>query len=396
MRDNKEEIEFLFKKMLKDQEEKAPEDKIYQKDIKDVGKFKVQWKICGILGYQIFDMDKITYKFGETLEDPDVTLVIRDNKLAPRLLKGEVFEFESIPGYKNEFKINYAEGWKILETETGKKRVRKLSKPFVIARFNEHKKYHPFVLSRLPIFRKIVVGTRKTENDIGYYIPINQSVGTFESQILPVKVIKSFIDKASSILILHQCGCRKLYDCKDHDKGLGCMYMGDDTLKILIPKDKGHVATKEEALERVKLAVDDGLIPLIGRAMDEAAGFGVEDTGHFMSMCFCCPCCCTNVRNTKYATSAVNFFRRIEGLNVMVDKDLCTGCGECVKVCVFDAMELKDEVANLIDEKCMGCGRCEDACPSNAISLKIDDSSSIYELINKLESHVDVTPSSTS
>jgi len=104
--------------------------------------------------------------------------------------------------------------------------------------------------------------------------------------------------------------------------------MGQDTLNLLITKDKGHVTTKEEALERVKLAIQDGLIPLIGRAMDEAVGFGVEDTGKFFSMCFCCPCCCTNVRNVKHASSILNFFHKIEGFEVIIDKELCVGWGE--------------------------------------------------------------------
>ena len=171
--------------------------------------------------------------------------------------------------------------------------------------------------------------------------------------------------------------------------------MGDDTLSILISEDKGHIATKEEALERVKLAIENGLLPLLGRAMDEAVGFGVEDTGRFLSMCFCCPCCCTNVRNVKYATSILNFFRRIEGVTVKVDEDLCVGCGKCLKVCVFDAMELIEEKARVNLEQCMGCGRCESACPNDAIAIFINDPSCFDELIKKLESHVDVTPSST-
>ncbi len=389
MVENKGEIESLFKKMMKDDEERAPEDKIYQKDMKDVGKLKVQWKICGIFGYQIFDKDTISYKFGEKLEEPDVTLVIRDKNLAVRLLKGEHFEFDYGPGYKGGFKINYTEGWKIIDTGKGKKRVR-INKPFITARFNRKKDYHPYILSKLPIFRNLVA-TRTTEDDVGFFVPINQSLGTFENQILPVKVFKHFIDKASNIVMMHECPCRAFNDCQDHDKSLGCMYMGDDTLKLLVTEDKGHIATKEEALERVKLAVDNGLIPLLGRAMQEAVGFGVDDTGHFLSMCFCCPCCCIDVKILKHASSSLNIFRRIEGLNVMVDNDICVGCGECLEACVFNAMEMIDEIANVNQERCLGCGRCENVCPNEAISIIINESSGVNELINKLEAHIDVS-----
>ncbi|MHA1489740.1 MAG: DUF362 domain-containing protein [Promethearchaeota archaeon] len=382
------EIVSLFKKMLKDDEEKAPEDEIYQKDMKDLGELKVQWKICGILGYQIYDVDKISYKFGEKLEKPDISLVIRDPDLALRLLKREVFEFDYGPGYKGGFKINYTSGWKIIETGKGKRRVR-INKPFITARFNRDKEYHPFILSKLPIFRNLLT-TRITENDIGFYIPINESLGTFEKKVLPVKVFKHFIEKASNILLMNECPCRVYNDCQDYDKNIGCMHMGDDTLNLLIPEDRGHIATKEEALEHVQKAVDNGLIPLLGRAMDEAAGFGIEETGKFMSACFCCPCCCVDIKVMKHASTKLSsFLHKIEGLNVVVDKEKCVGCGVCLEACVWDAMEMIDEIAH-VSERCIGCGRCETACPNDAISIIFNDPSNVDALIEELDSHVKV------
>jgi len=169
---NKAEIESLFKKMLNETEENAPKDAIYQEDIKTTGTLKVQWKICGILGYQIYDRDDVFCKFGEEIEEPDVTLSIREMDLAARLLKGEPLDFDLNPGYKGAVKINYTEGWKVVESEKGKKRVR-INKPFITARFNREKNLHPYILSKLPIFRNIVA-TRMTEDDIGFYIPINK------------------------------------------------------------------------------------------------------------------------------------------------------------------------------------------------------------------------------
>ncbi len=388
MVDNKEEIESLFKKMMKDDEESAPKDEIYHKDMADVGKFKVQWKICGILGYQIFDVNTISYKFGEKLDTPDVSMVIRDEELALRFLRREIFEFDYGLGYKTGFKINYTEGWKNIDTDKGKKRVR-INKPFITARFNREKDYHPFMLSKLPVFRNLLT-SRVDGNDIGYFIPINKSLGTFESRTLPVKVFEHFIEKASNIVMLEDCPCRRIHECKDHDHSLGCMHMGDDTLNLVLPEDVAHVATKEEALERVRLAADNGLIPLLGRAMDEAVGFGVEDTGHFLSMCFCCPCCCIDIPIMKHASSSLLNLSKIEGLSVNVDKELCVGCGECIEACVFDGMEMIDEKANVL-ERCVGCGRCETACPNEAISIEISDSRGVDELIKALEANVDVT-----
>jgi UDP-glucose 4-epimerase len=385
---DKREIESAFLEMLKDQEKKAPNDKIYEKDMETIGELHVQWKLpFKIRGSQIFKKDSISYKFGENLENPDISLVTRNKELALRFLRGEVFEFDYGPGYKGAFKVHYTDSWKVIETETGKKNVR-INKPFVTIRFNKEKEYHPYMVSKLPLFRKLVA-TRMSEEDIGYFIPINQSLGTYENQVIPYVVFKHFIDKASNIVILNKCGCRVSKNCKHHDHSIGCLNMGDDTLNLPIDRGRKHVATKEEALELVKKAIDDGLIPLLGRAMDEAVGAGIEDTGKFMSACFCCPCCCVDIPILKHATSELKFIKKIEGLNVVVDEDACIGCEDCIDACVWNGNEMIEGIAHITD-RCLGCGRCVEACPSDAISIIFNDSSNIDALIEELESHVTV------
>jgi len=382
-------IESLFKKMLIDYENWPQNDEIYQIDVKDFNVLKVQWKICGIEGYQIFDKDKISYKFGERLDEPDVTLTIRNKALAREFLKGEVFKFSFGAGYKGGFKLFKITGWKTVETERGKKRS-KITKPFLTAHFNQEKKYHPFILSKMPVFRNYVKDALGAD-DYGVFIPINKSLGKYENQIIPIKVFKHFIDKASNIVMQNDCPCRRINDCKDHSKEYGCMYMGDDTINILITEDKGRVATKEEALERVRLAVENGLIPLLGRAMDEADAFGVNDTGHFLSMCFCCPCCCIDGKILTNATVAIDLFHRMEGVTVQVDENLCIGCEKCLEICVFRGMEIFDGKAKVNQDRCVGCGRCETVCPNDAVSIDITDLSCVEEQIKKLESHVQVS-----
>ena len=251
--------------------------------------------------------------------------------------------------------------------------------------------HKPFILSKLPIFRKLVT-QRLSEDDFGAYVPINQSLGTYESQVIPFKVFKHFIDKASNIVMLKDCPCRMHNDCQDHDKSLGCVYMGNDTVNILLPEDRGGVVTKEEALDRVKRAIDNGLIPLLGRAMDEAEGFGVPDTGHFLSMCFCCPCCCIDGILIQEASKGLTtMFKRMEGITVKVDEDLCVGCEECLEVCVFNGMEMIDNKTVVNQSNCLGCGRCETTCPNDAISITITDLSYVDKLIKDLEAHVEVS-----
>ena len=167
--------------------------------------------------------------------------------------------------------------------------------------------------------------------------------------------------------------------------------MGDDTLELLLPDIRdARIGTKEEALDRVRRGIDDGLIPLLGRAMGEAAMFGVKDKGHFLSCCFCCTCCCVNGKFLTHGPSVNMVFSRIDGISVNVDESLCNGCGKCVEVCVFRGREIIDGKAKIYQDRCLGCGRCAEVCPTGATTIEIDDINRVEELITKIESIVDV------
>jgi heterodisulfide reductase subunit A len=58
-----------------------------------------------------------------------------------------------------------------------------------------------------------------------------------------------------------------------------------------------------------------------------------------------------------------------------VNKDICSGCGTCVEVCEFDALELVktpygETVCRVNEAVCKGCGCCAGVCPSGAIEQK--------------------------
>ena len=53
---------------------------------------------------------------------------------------------------------------------------------------------------------------------------------------------------------------------------------------------------------------------------------------------------------------------------LIIDSEACTGCGACVEVCPFAALDLVDGVA-VANDNCTACGACIPECPVDALSL---------------------------
>ncbi|MBN1754841.1 hydrogenase iron-sulfur subunit [bacterium] len=65
----------------------------------------------------------------------------------------------------------------------------------------------------------------------------------------------------------------------------------------------------------------------------------------------------------------------VDGVNAVVDEELCSGCGLCVAVCKPEAATLKDteggkKLSDTDRIKCEGCGVCIPTCPTGARNLK--------------------------
>ncbi|MFX0082002.1 MAG: DUF362 domain-containing protein [Candidatus Hodarchaeota archaeon] len=249
--------------------------------------------------------------------------------------------------------------------------------------------------AKLPIIKRIY---RKRahyddfEKQTGSPIPVNLSLGTYEDQIVPRKVTEYFINKAGTIVLM-DCPCRIANKCENHNVHLGCTWMGKGAANMDLSRWPGaYIATKEEALERERLAYENGLVPHLGKLRGDAVIYRVlEYEDQFMSICHCCSCCCV-VSLMKYGPSDYKkIVKKMEGVEVRVNRDLCEGCGKCFKFCIYDGLKMKNNKTMINQENCMGCGRCERVCPNGAISISIDDYSRIDQLIARFEERVDIT-----
>ncbi len=68
--------------------------------------------------------------------------------------------------------------------------------------------------------------------------------------------------------------------------------------------------------------------------------------------------------------------RFLSGKLAIKDSEMCTNCGECFKVCRFDAISTEFEIDPI---RCEGCGACAWICPTKAITMEIQPSGTIYE-----------------
>lgn len=73
------------------------------------------------------------------------------------------------------------------------------------------------------------------------------------------------------------------------------------------------------------------------------------------------------------------------GFKAVVAPDTCVGCGTCLDVCRFHAVEITEgtkpdrgATARIKNLSCEGCGCCVDECPTGAISLTVNTAGELF------------------
>ena len=74
------------------------------------------------------------------------------------------------------------------------------------------------------------------------------------------------------------------------------------------------------------------------------------------------------LRSLERRTGALRGEATVSDYRVVVNSDLCVGCGICKDICPAGAISL-EEIAVIDSERCTGCGLCLDQCPRGALSL---------------------------
>nr|MDO8097697.1 4Fe-4S binding protein [Candidatus Njordarchaeota archaeon] len=189
-------------------------------------------------------------------------------------------------------------------------------------------------------------------------IPVEKSI-TPDYKVAPYEDLKQFIANYEGPISVANCICRQANDlvgepCKHTSLRESCFQFGG-AARMYVAEKRGRFITKEQALEILRKAQDDGLVLEVLNAMKPTA------------ICTCCEDCCGYLTNVKRLPRPAEFLP--SSYYVQVDPDLCTGCETCVNVCPMGARTIRDNVSEVNTERCIGCGVCVPACPSDANKL---------------------------
>ena len=262
-----------------------------------------------------------------------------------------------------------------------------------------------FLLKAFPIWQPVTDFWRKATNwpVLGKYarwlhnekhydvtfIPINQEIEKDESMVLPKQVVSEIIQQSCHRVIMKVCLCRVACGCNSYPLEYGCLFLGESAKGI--DPSMGRAVSVEEAEEYMDKCIEAGLIPQIGRVDADPFMLGLKDWDRFLTLCFCCTCCCVAMRKwSQWSPKVKERMHKLPGLKVKVNEE-CTGCKKCIESCFTSAISIEGGRAR-ISEDCRGCGVCADACPADAIDIIIDDGElMLEEALKRIRRHADVT-----
>ena len=207
-------------------------------------------------------------------------------------------------------------------------------------------------------------------------MPLNIDLsGEGEKVIVPLDVIRQSLKNVTFIGGMDTCLCRESNDCSDYPHDLGCLFLGEAG-RVIVKHGLGRQLTYEEALERVDHAAREGLMAQAVWVEVEQLLWGIrnDQLDKFLEICFCCPCCCIAMRLARNATPKERHRFHPAGWTAVPDRTKCVGCKKCITAkngCPVEAISIGEDGKVVIDQEiCVGCGICKSRCNFDAIKIK--------------------------
>jgi len=199
-------------------------------------------------------------------------------------------------------------------------------------------------------------------------ITARQQVNHF-GQVVPLEDIERILGFTTSIVRL-ACVCRHVAFGAEHRYcyGISLAPQGGELINLLMSIDPAYLIgpqtggleylPKEEALAHMRECEEEGLCHTVWSFVTPFIG----------GLCNCSLPGCMAMKTTLTHRTPIMF--RAEYV-AAVDEDECAGCGQCAKICPFDAFlpQKRKAKARVDRSKCYGCGVCRITCVKNAIAL---------------------------
>jgi Pyruvate/2-oxoacid:ferredoxin oxidoreductase delta subunit len=252
-----------------------------------------------------------------------------------------------------------------------------------------------YIKPSVPVFGRLIYRIRvdaTTPDQLNIsYLPVNAALNV-ETLPLPVVILEGMIRRSEHRIITHRCTCRDAWKCKNYDLNIGCIHIGLPTAEEDITV--AHHASMEEALAHLRKALAAGLVPFIGHVSADNTIWNVSKDRPFTTVCFCCPCCCTNFDYYRHLPpEAQACIHRLCGVTVGVDLDRCIGCGKCATICWTGAAVLRERKSRIDAEICKTCGVCAQACPQQAICVSVENiENTVNDLLGRIAGDVGGLP----
>lgn len=186
-------------------------------------------------------------------------------------------------------------------------------------------------MSRIPL-EKVTPMVPEGGAGIGMHvIPVEKAIDT-QNQSLDIEHISYWLNKYDGKYAASPCSCRrsrKTYDegCAD-DTNDWCIAVGDMADYVVETNKGGRYITKEEALEILQKAEDNGFVHQITN---------IDGENKIFAICNCNVNVCYALR-TSQLFNTPNLSRSAYVADV--NKDNCVACGRCVEHCPAGALKL--------------------------------------------------------
>jgi Pyruvate/2-oxoacid:ferredoxin oxidoreductase delta subunit len=214
-------------------------------------------------------------------------------------------------------------------------------------------------LNRLPSFLTRGIRRKITEK---------QKVNHF-GQVVPIEDVEKILSVTTSVARL-ACICRHVAFGPEHRYcyGISLAPSGGELVKLIREIDPSYLIgpqtgglefmPREEALALMRENETEGLCHTVWTFVTPFLG----------GLCNCSLPGCMAMKASVTHKTPIMF--RSEYV-VRVNETKCSGCGECVKLCPFDAfLPHKRKAKARVDlKKCYGCGVCRSSCARDALSL---------------------------